>query len=97
MSACRYVEALLWMDRESPIDDAEFVVRLARPSRWPVARFGPDDVDRAARAIRHDPGYLRDVSLDAEATARRAGVGVLRLRRAVASVKAAWPLPVVAQ
>ena len=54
-SISRYVEALLWMDRESPIDDAEFIVRLARPSRWPAARFGPDDVDRAAGAIRLSP------------------------------------------
>ena len=86
-SISRYVEALLWMDRESPIDDAEFVVRLARPSRWPAARFGPADVDRAARSIRHDHYYLRDVVHDAEVTARGAGVGIARLRRAVASIK----------
>lgn len=83
----RYVEALLWMDRESPIAAAELVVRLARPTRWPSARFGPDDVARAARAIERDPQYLRDVAHDAQCTARRAGLGLRRLNRAVLSIK----------
>lgn len=92
MPGDRYVEALLWMDRERPIDDAELVVRLARPTRWAGARFSPSDVERASRAIARDPHYLREVAHDAEATVRSAGgVGLRRLRRAVLTIKREAP------
>lgn len=85
-----YTATLLWLHRNDPgFTDAELIVRAARPTRWCSARFEPSDVDRAARAIASDPGYLAEVTRDARATARRDGVGIHhiglaanRLRRA---------------
>lgn len=80
----RYMAALVWLHRNDPqFDDAEFIVRAARPSRWPGARFEPSDVDRAARAIASDPGYLNEVARDAKVTARTARVGLAALSLAV--------------
>lgn len=83
MSATDTMRALLWMrSNDAGYDPAEFIVRAARPSRWPSARFGRDDVDRAARAIRADEHYLNDVAHDAMLTCGRAGMGQLALHEA---------------
>lgn len=73
------VRALLWLDAQMPMDDAELIVRMARPTRWPVARFAPSDVERAARAIRSDPGYREEIVRDAATTVGRARLGRSRL------------------
>lgn len=76
------VVALLWLVHNDPEEAAHtlpgaarLVVRLAIPSRWPGARVGPSDIERAAIAIARDPGYRYDVARDALRTVERAGVG----------------------
>lgn len=93
MSAMPYMRALLWLRKnDAEFTDAEFIVRAAKPNRWPSARFEPSDVDRAAKAVSSDPHYLKSVRRDAMFTARAAGVGLNivglaadRLRRREAS------------
>lgn len=69
-----YVRALLWVHKQQPYDPAELIVRLAKPSRWPSARFAEGDVDRAARAITQDRHYFDEVYDDAVRTINRAQV-----------------------
>lgn len=74
-----YVRALLWVHKQQPYDPAELIVRLAKPSRWPSARFDEIDVDRGARAITQDRDYFDEVYDDAIRTLNRAEVaGSLR-------------------
>lgn len=73
------VRALLWIDQQEPMDDAEMIVRLARPTRWPRARFAPSDVARASKAVRSDPGYRAQIVKCASDTVGRAGIGLKRL------------------
>ena len=79
MSAESEVRALLWLDAQMPMDDAELIVRMARASRWPGVRFNTADVDRASRAIQYDRGYRKTVVVDALQTVSRAGIGYARL------------------
>lgn len=81
------VRALLWLDEQMPMDDAELIVRMARPTRWPVARFAPSDVERAARAIRSDPHYREEIMRDAATTVGRARLGRKRLIEAERAVE----------